>query len=1197
MISNKNIHIFASMNFMKRKNPHPTRAENIQGKFLILAGILSAVFFLHWLLDPEHVGYKPLYYLLIFSFVYKVLRLFVEWILYFHLTVPKKPRTTRSWNVDILTTYCPPEPKEMVVKTLEAIQKIRYPHKTYLCDEANDEELKRICEELDIIHVTREQKTDAKAGNINNALYTVADGEICVILDPDHIPDPDFLDEVLPYFEDEKVGFVQVPQVYYNQSKTIIAKAAAQQTYQFYGPCMMGLNTYGAVPAIGANCTFRRKALDSIGGHAPGLTEDMHTAMLLHAKKWKSVYNPTVVAKGLVPWNYSGYCLQQLKWARGSFDLLLKVLPRIVGKLKFSQIFYYLSAPIFYIYGLFAFFDFFIPIIVLITGIIPIKISIFDFFLHATPLFMATIALRQFNQRWLYEEHEKGAFILGGTLLKASWWTSVVGFIYTLFNKKVPYIPTPKDFRPENPNKLLLPNHLIIFISLLAVVYGISRDLNPFLLFMAFLALVNTLILSLGVTMAMQKSIISFHKIFRNTFISKGSNTRKWIYHRKQKLYSNLQKTGIVLIALTFLSILFIYHVENKRLNQLASNLYAQTAKDEIFIPNIQGSYFKNMESDAHFVYDTFQLDENFLQNAKKFSDTIHKLGKIPYFILNLNQEQLADTLNTYDPVFNDLFLYLRERYSPVFFAFINHNNDDKTKTHIAKWFYNANMLANQVSFPNIAWVWHTDIPYDDPFVDLIKFPVSWVQSSKSNIFENIDISAEDPPLLVFDGNRLITLNPSTKKTKSFDLEIFNNKRSMPSQATTSNHFSSLYIQGVAYNPGHDWRDSKNSIPLTLSKVEEDLSKIKQMGANTIRRYSPSMYDRNILKTANIHDLNVLYGFWFDPKVDYKSQSRRIKRYEKEVLRTVKKYRNDSAIIGWTLGNETWGLLKHHFNEPYLSIVRYEYTMMISELAKKIKEIDPERPVFTVEEHTYHLSAAAYAFNKFAPEIDIFGVNSYYFQNLSRLDSIINSVMPNKQYMIGEFGNKGYWQTDYNDYIYDTILYEHNSFDKADMFTYQWENYIVKKQGQNIGGIAFCWQDRYEATATWFGITDIFGNKKPSWYALRDIFNPDADTLSAEFPIPRFHMMMPRDNLRPWGEARVVAATNEAHLRNSFYYKWVIYEEGSFRNILETSWEKGNFDFRFKVPEKPSNYRLYLYVSDNNGNVVTESNALMIKWN
>lgn len=92
-------------------------------------------------------------------------------------------------------------------------------------------------------------------------------------------------------------------------------------------------------------------------------------------------------------------------------------------------------------------------------------------------------------------------------------------------------------------------------------------------------------------------------------------------------------------------------------------------------------------------------------------------------------------------------------------------------------------------------------------------------------------------------------------------------------------------------------------------------------------------------------------------------------------------------------------------------------------------------------------------------------------------------------------------------------------------------------------------------------------------------------------------MMMPRDNMLPGRDARVVAATSKTHLRNSFHYKWVIYEEGSFRNILETSWEKGNFDFRFKVPEKESNYRLYLYVSDNNGNVVTESNTLMIRWN
>ena len=78
---------------------------------------------------------------------------------------------------------------------------------TYLCDEGNDPVLKKFCGIHGIVHVTREKKTDAKAGNINNALKQ-AKGEICVILDPDHEPVPEFLDRTLPYFEDEKIGFL-----------------------------------------------------------------------------------------------------------------------------------------------------------------------------------------------------------------------------------------------------------------------------------------------------------------------------------------------------------------------------------------------------------------------------------------------------------------------------------------------------------------------------------------------------------------------------------------------------------------------------------------------------------------------------------------------------------------------------------------------------------------------------------------------------------------------------------------------------------------------------------------------------------------------------------------------------------------------------------------------------------------------------
>ena len=101
----------------------------------------------------------------------------------------------------------------------------------------------------------------AKAGKINRALAATTE-EFVLVLDPDHMPFPEFLDRVMGHFDDDRVGFVQVSQAYYNQRRSFTAAGAAEQTYAFYGPGQMGLYGHGACVAIGANCTFRRSALD-----------------------------------------------------------------------------------------------------------------------------------------------------------------------------------------------------------------------------------------------------------------------------------------------------------------------------------------------------------------------------------------------------------------------------------------------------------------------------------------------------------------------------------------------------------------------------------------------------------------------------------------------------------------------------------------------------------------------------------------------------------------------------------------------------------------------------------------------------------------------------------------------------------------------------------------------------------------------
>ena len=73
-----------------------------------------------------------------------------------------------------------------------------------------------------------------------------------------------------------------------------------------------------------------------------------------------------------------------------------------------------------------------------------------------------TVLIRHYVQKWVAEETERGFHIVGGILQIGAWWVHSIGFIYTLFRKKVPYIPTPKNDSDPLPLTLNIPN---IFIA------------------------------------------------------------------------------------------------------------------------------------------------------------------------------------------------------------------------------------------------------------------------------------------------------------------------------------------------------------------------------------------------------------------------------------------------------------------------------------------------------------------------------------------------------------------------------------------------------------------------------------------------------------------------------------------------------------------------------------------------------------
>ncbi len=412
---------------------------------LTMAGIISIVNLAEWWFHKDHVGNLFLFVILSFFFWYSVGRIILIWVNYLRIKKPEKvPLPETGMKVAIFTTSAPGEPISMFENTLTALQNVTYPHTTYLLDSTDDPAFKAMAEKYGAVWLELINIPGAKAGKINEALKKTTE-EFILILDPDHIVFPNFLDQTLGFFKDPSIGFVQVSQAYYNQYKSFTAAGAAEQTYTFYGPTQMGLYGHGCAVAIGANCTFRRKALESIGGHAEGLAEDLMTSLRIHSAGWKSVYNPVVVSRGLVPEDFGSFCKQQLKWARGVFEVLFDELPHHFFKLTFWQKLSYGAIATYYFVGLLNFFFIIIPILYFITGILPAHMNFSDFLIKGSFIVFIAIAIYAYVQKFMSDVDSERGFHWRGMILKFSCWpVFLFGFLLAVAHKQIPYIPTAK---------------------------------------------------------------------------------------------------------------------------------------------------------------------------------------------------------------------------------------------------------------------------------------------------------------------------------------------------------------------------------------------------------------------------------------------------------------------------------------------------------------------------------------------------------------------------------------------------------------------------------------------------------------------------------------------------------------------------------------------------------------------------------
>lgn len=297
-------------------------------------------------------------------------------------TIPQE----RWFTVDIyIPTYN--EDVEIVRKTALGALAIDYAvdkKRVYILDDGRKnkerrEELRKMCQELGCTLLTRDNNDHAKAGNINTA-FRRTDGDLVLILDCDHIPSRNFLQNTVGFFYNPKVALVQTPHWFYNpdpfERNLLTSGMVPVANELFYKVLQKGNDFWNAAFFCGSAAVIRKEYVMQIGGIAvETVTEDCHTSLRLHSLGYESIYYDKIMIAGLAPEKFSAYVGQQVRWARGMAQILRLENPMFNRKLNLTtaQRICYFSATSHFFYGFPRLMYAIAPTLFLLFGINPIR--------------------------------------------------------------------------------------------------------------------------------------------------------------------------------------------------------------------------------------------------------------------------------------------------------------------------------------------------------------------------------------------------------------------------------------------------------------------------------------------------------------------------------------------------------------------------------------------------------------------------------------------------------------------------------------------------------------------------------------------------------------------------------------------------------------------------------------------------------
>lgn len=184
---------------------------------------------------------------------------------------------------------------------------------------------------FDIHYIHRENREGFKAGALDAGM-AMCKGEFILIFDADFIPSPDIIRKSIDFFTDPLLGMVQSRWDHINRDYSLLTELESIFLDGHFVMEHTARNRSGRFFNFNGTAGIWRRAciIDAGGWQHDTLTEDLDLSYRAQLKGWKFVFLQDVVSPAELPAEIYAFKSQQHRWAKGSIQVGLKMLPTIL---------------------------------------------------------------------------------------------------------------------------------------------------------------------------------------------------------------------------------------------------------------------------------------------------------------------------------------------------------------------------------------------------------------------------------------------------------------------------------------------------------------------------------------------------------------------------------------------------------------------------------------------------------------------------------------------------------------------------------------------------------------------------------------------------------------------------------------------------------------------------------------------------